>query len=40
LKFTDGMPLLWQQFGASEAGISHAFDAFKAAGAVDVLNSM
>jgi hypothetical protein len=40
LKFTDGMPLLWQQFGASEAGISHAFDAFKAAGAVDVLSTM
>jgi hypothetical protein len=40
LKFLDGMPLLWQQFGASEAGIAHAFDAFKAAGAVDVLSSM
>lgn len=40
LKFADGMPLLWQQFGASEAGIKHAFEAFKAAGAVDVLGSM
>lgn len=40
LKFADGMPLLWQQFGASEAGIQHAFDAFKAAGAVDVLGAM
>ncbi|MFN7318425.1 MAG: hypothetical protein ACK5S6_02840, partial [bacterium] len=40
LKFADGMPLLWQQFGASEAGIKHAFDAFKSAGAVDVLDSM
>ena len=40
LKFTDGMPLLWQQFGASDAGIEHAFEAFKAAGAVDVLGSM
>lgn len=40
LKFADGMPLLWQQFGASEAGIKHAFDAFKDAGAVDVLGQM
>lgn len=40
LKFVDGMPLLFQQFGASEAGIQHAVDAFKAAGAVDVLGSM
>lgn len=40
LKFNDGMPLLFQQFGASESGIQHAFDAFKAAGAVDVLGTM
>lgn len=40
LKFADGMPLLWQQFGASEAGIQQAFDAFKRAGAVDVLGQM
>ena len=40
LKFADGMPLLWQQFGASETGIQQAFDAFKEAGAVDVLGSM
>lgn len=40
LKFVDGMPLLWQQFGASEAGIQHAFEAFKSAGAVDVLGNM
>ena len=40
LKFNEGMPLLFQQFGASESGIQHAFDAFKAAGAVDVLGTM
>lgn len=39
LKFVDGMPLLWQQFGASEDGIAHAFAAFEAAGAVNVLNN-
>ena len=36
LKFVEGMPLFWQQFGASETGIDHAFEAFKAAGATDV----
>lgn len=40
LKFVDGMPLLWQQFGASEEGIKNAFAAFKDAGAVDVLHTM
>ena len=40
LKFDDGMPLLFQQFGASDAGIAHAFAAFKDAGAVDVLGAM
>jgi len=40
LKFDEGMPLLFQQFGASEAGIAHAFAAFKDAGAVDVLSAM
>ena len=40
LKFVDGMPLLWQQFGASEDGIKNAFAAFKDAGAVDVLGNM
>ena len=40
LKFAEGMPLLWQQFGASEAGIDHAFSAFEAAGAVDAFPSM
>ena len=40
LKFVEGMPLLWQQFGASEEGIDAAFEAFKSAGAVDVLPDM
>lgn len=40
LKFDEGMPLLFQQFGASEDGIKRAFAAFKDAGAVDVLGSM
>lgn len=40
LKFNDGMPLLFQQFGASPEGIHRAFEAFKAAGAVDVLETM
>lgn len=40
LTFADGMPLFWQQFGASEEGIAHAFEAFKAAGAVDVLDQI
>jgi hypothetical protein len=40
LKFQDGMPLLFQQFGASDAGIEHAFKAFAAAGAIDVLDTM
>ena len=34
--FGNGMPLYFQQFGASEAGIQHAVDAFKNAGAIDV----
>lgn len=40
LKFSDGMPFLFQQFGASEDGIKKAFEAFKSAGAVDVLPTM
>lgn len=40
IKFNDGMPLLFQQFGASEDGIVRAFEAFKSAGAVDVLSTM
>jgi hypothetical protein len=40
LKFSEGMPMFWQQFGASDEGIKAAFEAFKAAGAVDVLGSM
>lgn len=34
--FNTGMPLYFQQFGASEAGIQHAVDNFKNAGAIDV----
>jgi hypothetical protein len=34
--FANGMPMYFQQFGASEAGIQHAVDAFKNAGAIDV----
>lgn len=34
--FNTGMPLYFQQFGASEAGIQHAVDHFKNAGAIDV----
>lgn len=40
LKFDDGMPLLWQQFGASEDGINHAFAMFKQAGAYSVIDDM
>jgi hypothetical protein len=40
LKFTDGMPLLFQQFGASEDGIAHAIATFKQAGAYDALGAM
>lgn len=40
LKFDEGMPMFFQQFGASEEGIKHAFAAFKDAGAVDVLDQM
>lgn len=34
LNYMNGMPLFFQQFGASEDGIKHAIEAFKAAGAV------
>lgn len=34
--FNTGMPLYFQQFGASEAGIQHAVNTFKSAGAIDV----
>ena len=40
LKFVDGMPLFFQQFGASESGIRHAVETFMANGAVDVYPSM
>ena len=36
MNFTGGMPLFFQQFGASEDGIKHAINAFKSAGAIDV----
>lgn len=34
--YNTGMPLYFQQFGASQAGIQHAVDVFKSAGAIDV----
>jgi len=34
LNYMNGMPLFFQQFGASEDGIKHAIEAFKSAGAV------
>lgn len=40
LTFANGMPMFWQQFGASEDGIAHAFETFAAAGAVDVSNQI
>lgn len=40
MNFNGGMPLFFQQFGASEAGIKHAVDAFKSAGAIDVRPTM
>lgn len=40
LKFNEGMPMLFQQFGASENGITKAFELFRSAGAVDVLPTM
>ena len=38
--FTDGMPLMFQQMGASENGFAHAIEVFKAAGGVDDLVSL
>jgi hypothetical protein len=38
--FDDGMPLFVQQFGASFDGFKNAVDAFKAAGAKDVINTV
>lgn len=38
--FSDGMPLMFQQMGASENGFAHAIEVFKAAGAIDDLGSL
>lgn len=38
--FSEGMPLMFQQMGASENGFAHAIEVFKAAGAVDDLSSL
>ena len=38
--FTDGMPLMFQQMGASENGFAHAIEVFKSAGAIDDLASL
>lgn len=40
LKFTEGMPLFFQQFGASIDGWTKAREAFVAAGAKDVINEI
>ena len=40
MNYANGMPLFFQQFGASEDGIKHAINAFRAAGAVDVTGSI
>lgn len=40
MNFNGGMPLFFQQFGASEEGVKHAIDAFKSAGAIDVRTTM
>lgn len=37
---SDGMPLMFQQMGASENGFAHAIEVFKAAGAIDDLASL
>lgn len=38
--FADGMPLMFQQMGASENGFQHAIEIFRSAGAVDDLASL
>jgi len=38
--FKNGMPLMFQQMGASENGFQHAIEVFRSAGAVDDLISM
>ncbi|MFZ4104824.1 hypothetical protein [Flavobacterium sp.] len=40
MRFVSGMNLFWQQFGASQEGITQLVTAFKAAGAVDAMSSM
>jgi len=40
LNFTDGMPLFFQQFGANLDNFGQAVEAFKAAGAEDVLKNI
>lgn len=40
MNYINGMPLFFQQFGASEEGIKHAINAFKTAGAIDVTGSI
>jgi len=40
IRFASGMNLFWQQFGSNPEGIAKLVEAFKAAGAVDAMNSM
>lgn len=40
LNFADGMPLFFQQFGASQTGFDAAIEVFKASGATDVASNM
>jgi hypothetical protein len=40
MNFNNSMPLFFQQFGANEEGFSHALNAFKMAGAVDVISTI
>ncbi len=40
MNYANGMPLFFQQFGASEDGIKHAINAFRLAGAVDVTGNI
>jgi len=38
MRFTSGMNLFWQQFGANPEGIAKLVDTFKAAGAIDAMH--
>jgi hypothetical protein len=40
IRFASGMNLFWQQFGSSAEGIAKLVESFKAAGAVDAMESM